>query len=325
MHAAEQDRPDVAAARAELKAEQSSLRAKRLVFIDETSVTTKMVRHSGRSPRGERLVASVPHGHWKTLTFIAALRISGLTAPYVIDGAMDGQLTTLYIERVMDAIERAVPRPQVKIVVHRAARRQVLRDRSPLATGAQHIHQAIDHLAYIDGALVAASLGWRNQRLHQRPFLIGQIARINPNSTRDSKAGVLGREILPTFTLTEQGAEEIVAYPAIAAGRIPACSIAFVVARAIFASTDPGRPSSVPSTPVSAAIMPVSEGLRGLPCKNTLRAVPGSIWGGCNTFERKMASVTQGTRLAPRPNAACLFSRDARRFALRLASKRGLL
>src|SRR5216683_8040087 len=89
-----------------------------------------------------------------------------------------GQLTTLYIERVMDTIERAVPRPQVKIVVHRAARRQVLRDRSPLATGAQHIHQAIDHLAHIDRALVAASLGWRNQRLHQRPFLIGQIARI---------------------------------------------------------------------------------------------------------------------------------------------------
>src|SRR6476646_9495766 len=52
-------------------------------------------------------------------------------------------LTTLYIERVMDAIERAVPSPQVKIVVHRAARRQVLRDRSPLATGAQHIHQAL--------------------------------------------------------------------------------------------------------------------------------------------------------------------------------------
>jgi transposase len=90
LHAAEQDRPDVVAARAELKAEQSSLRAKRLVFIDETSVTTKMVRHSGRCPRGERLVASVPHGHWKTLTFIAALRVDGLTAPYVIDGAMDG-------------------------------------------------------------------------------------------------------------------------------------------------------------------------------------------------------------------------------------------
>ena len=51
------------------------------MFIDETAVTTKMVRHYGRSPRGERLVASVPHGHWKTLTFIAALRFDGMTAP----------------------------------------------------------------------------------------------------------------------------------------------------------------------------------------------------------------------------------------------------
>src|SRR4029077_8472634 len=83
-----------------------------------------------------------------------------------------GQLTTLHIKRVLEWIERAVPSPQVKIVVPRAARRQVLRDRSPLATGAQHIHQAIDYLAHIDRALVAASLGWRNQRLHQRPFLI---------------------------------------------------------------------------------------------------------------------------------------------------------
>ena len=56
-----QERPDVARARAELKAEQPKLKASRLVFIDETAVTTKLVRHHGRSPRGERLVASVPH------------------------------------------------------------------------------------------------------------------------------------------------------------------------------------------------------------------------------------------------------------------------
>src|SRR5882762_170719 len=70
-----------------------------LVFIDETAVTTKMVRHYGRSPRGERLVASVPHGHWKTLTFIAALRFDGMTAPYVIDGAMDGPTFLAYVEQ----------------------------------------------------------------------------------------------------------------------------------------------------------------------------------------------------------------------------------
>ena len=57
LHAAEQDRPDVAAARTELKAEQPKLKAPRLVFIDETAVTTKMVRHYGRAPLGERLVA----------------------------------------------------------------------------------------------------------------------------------------------------------------------------------------------------------------------------------------------------------------------------
>jgi transposase len=71
------------------------------VFIDETAVTTKMARHRGRAPRGERLVASVPHGHWKTLTFIAALRINGLTAPYVFDGAMDGPSFLTYVEQVL--------------------------------------------------------------------------------------------------------------------------------------------------------------------------------------------------------------------------------
>ena len=101
LHAAEQDRPDVAAERAALKAEQPKLKAARLVFIDETAVTTKMVRHYGRSPRGERLIADVPHGHWKTLTLVAALRIDGLTAPSVIDGAMDGPSFLAYVEQIL--------------------------------------------------------------------------------------------------------------------------------------------------------------------------------------------------------------------------------
>jgi len=101
LRAAEQDRPDVAAERAVLKAEQSKLDAPRLVFIDETAVTTKMVRHYGRSPCGERLVASVPHGHWKTLTLVAALRIDRMTAPYAIDGAMDGPSFLAYVEQVL--------------------------------------------------------------------------------------------------------------------------------------------------------------------------------------------------------------------------------
>jgi transposase len=60
-----------------------------------------MVRHYGRSPRGKRLVAGVPHGHWKTLTLVAALRLDGLTAPCVIDGAMDGPSFLAYIEQVL--------------------------------------------------------------------------------------------------------------------------------------------------------------------------------------------------------------------------------
>jgi transposase len=71
------------------------------VFIDETAVTTKMVRHYGRCPRGQRLVAYVPQGHWKTLTLVAALRIDGLTAPYVVDGAMDGASFLAYAQQVL--------------------------------------------------------------------------------------------------------------------------------------------------------------------------------------------------------------------------------
>jgi transposase len=82
-----------------LKAEQPKLDAPRLVFIDETAVTTKIVRHYGRSLREERLVAGVPHGHWKML--VAALRSDGLTAPYVIDGAMDGPSFLAYVEQVL--------------------------------------------------------------------------------------------------------------------------------------------------------------------------------------------------------------------------------
>ena len=57
-----------------------------LVFLDETAANTKMMRVGGRCLRGERLIGQVPHGHWKTITFVGALRCKGMTAPYVIDG-----------------------------------------------------------------------------------------------------------------------------------------------------------------------------------------------------------------------------------------------
>lgn len=60
-----------------------------------------MARLRGRAPRGERCRAGVPHGHWKTTTFTAALRLDGLTAPMVIDGAMDGATFRAYVEQVL--------------------------------------------------------------------------------------------------------------------------------------------------------------------------------------------------------------------------------
>ena len=77
------------------------MNAAQLVFIDETWATTNMTRLRGRCPRGERLVAAVPHGHWKTSTFVAALRTTGLTAPLVLDGAMNGDAFRAYVEQIL--------------------------------------------------------------------------------------------------------------------------------------------------------------------------------------------------------------------------------
>ena len=84
--AAERERPDVAERREEFKREQPLLNLDRLVFIDKTWAKTNMPRPRGRAPKGERLLASVPHGHWNTTTFLAALRTTGLTAPLVMYG-----------------------------------------------------------------------------------------------------------------------------------------------------------------------------------------------------------------------------------------------
>ena len=84
LRAAEQNRPDVAAARAAWCDSQGALNPARLIFIDETWIATNMIRGYGRSPRGERLVGAVPYGHWKTTIFVAGLRCDGLTAPFVI-------------------------------------------------------------------------------------------------------------------------------------------------------------------------------------------------------------------------------------------------
>jgi transposase len=87
--------------RAEWRAGQPGLDPERLVFVDETWASTAMARRYGRSPKGRRLVCPIPHGHWKTTTFVAALRAGGLTAPTVIDGAMTGDLFAAYAAQVL--------------------------------------------------------------------------------------------------------------------------------------------------------------------------------------------------------------------------------
>ena len=80
---------------------QPDLDPEQLVFVDETGASTKMARRCGRAPRGHRCRASVPHGHWKTTTFVGALRLSGMTAPMVLDGAMHGAAFLAYVEQVL--------------------------------------------------------------------------------------------------------------------------------------------------------------------------------------------------------------------------------
>jgi transposase len=100
-HAAEQQRPDVLARRQLWFNGQPDLDPERLIFIDETGASTKMARLRGRALRGERCRAAIPHGHWKTTTFTAGLRLSGLAAPMLLDGPMNGVAFKAYVEQVL--------------------------------------------------------------------------------------------------------------------------------------------------------------------------------------------------------------------------------
>ena len=84
-----------------MQKQQPRLDPKRLVFIDETSVSTTITRLYGRAPQGERLVQKVLHGNWKTITFIAALRHDRVTAPFVLEGPMTGEMFKAYTEQFL--------------------------------------------------------------------------------------------------------------------------------------------------------------------------------------------------------------------------------
>lgn len=101
VRAAEQDRPDVAEQRTAWRAWSKTVAASRLIFVDETWTKTNMARVRGRAPRGERLVAKIPHGHWKTTTLIGALGIQGMRCAAVVDGAVNADMFEAFVEQVL--------------------------------------------------------------------------------------------------------------------------------------------------------------------------------------------------------------------------------
>ena len=101
VRAAEQDRADVAEARAAWAEAAPGLNPDRLVFLDESWASTNMAPRYGRAPRGMRALDAVPHGHWKTTTFVGAMRAEGFVAPLVLDGAINGTSFLAYVRQFL--------------------------------------------------------------------------------------------------------------------------------------------------------------------------------------------------------------------------------
>lgn len=97
----EQERPDIARRRAIWKRYQGRLDPARLVFIDETWAKTNMARTHGRCRRGQKLHSKEPHGHWQTMTFLAALRHDRIDAPCVLDGPINSVSFLAYVEQLL--------------------------------------------------------------------------------------------------------------------------------------------------------------------------------------------------------------------------------
>ena len=107
MVASERDRPDVARRREQWAERQDQVDAERLVFIDETWTKTNMEPLRGWAPVGVRLVAKVPHGHWQTSTFIAALRCDRIEAPWLLDGPVNAAAFLTYVEKILSPTLRS--------------------------------------------------------------------------------------------------------------------------------------------------------------------------------------------------------------------------
>jgi transposase len=170
-------------AREAWKAQQGRLDPARLVFIDETGTSTNMARLRGRCRRGQRLIGKVPHGHWKITTFVAALRHDAITAPFVIDEPMNGEIFRVYLERclvptlkpgdlvVMDNLP-AHKNDEVRSIIEAAGAQ--LRYLPPCSPDLNPIEMAFAKLkAYLRKA---AELG--QDRLHSRSLLSRRMPQL---------------------------------------------------------------------------------------------------------------------------------------------------
>ena len=83
------------------RGQQAGWEIHRLVFLDETGLNTKLARLYGRCPRGERCLSAIPHGHWQSSTFLAALRHESIEAPFLVEGAVDAEVFTVYLQKVL--------------------------------------------------------------------------------------------------------------------------------------------------------------------------------------------------------------------------------
>ena len=101
LHAAEQDTEAGRLQRSLWREETSQIDPAKLIFLDESGVTTEMTRRYGRAVRGERVGEGTPAGHWRTLTVLGAIRMSGWVATMTIEAATDGEIFLAYLQQVL--------------------------------------------------------------------------------------------------------------------------------------------------------------------------------------------------------------------------------